>query len=244
MNKQTQPNSYRFELRHKRKPTSANRHGADGDQNSYASNMSGQEKTSLASNVNSLEEKNRVLKRKVDLLQLELLNQADFKEKLVSLQESHASLRQEYQQEKGAQKKVVQQLQDQLDTASLAQRRTEEQLLLTGSISEAGLVQESKSLLDSIQAKYSEEVSNLTTENRVKDKTLQEMREKRITLVSWIKKNSCPHNNSRQLGREGWPYFRGSQAPIAFLGGGRFKYSNLNHAGEGIITSLVPRPSF
>lgn len=171
----------RFELHRKRKQTSAIE--IREDERAEPSRMMAQEKTSIIAHMHSLEGKNTELRRELDSLQLQVLKQKELKEELSSLQRAHASLSQKYHEERGTNKRMAKQLQDQLDETSLAKRKTEEQLLLSGTASESAASTETKSLLDGIQAKYSEEVSQLTSDNRVKDKTLQEMRGKRITLV-------------------------------------------------------------
>ncbi len=137
------------------------------------------------SNILSLEKKNSEQHREIDLLQLEILSYQESKEEMASLQEEHSSLVQKYKKEKQAHRKKIQHLQQQLDQSSLARRKMEEHILLTGS-SEVGVSSESKNLLHQIQEKYSEEVSNLSSEIRVKDKSLQELRTKKIALVRKI----------------------------------------------------------
>ena len=137
---------------------------------------------SVMSHMRSLEDKNRELRRDMDNLQLEIFKQQDLREKLAALQKSHSALSEKHQEERAANKRMIKQLQDRLDDALLAKRKSEEQLLLSGAASsESGVT---KSLLDDIQAKYSEEVSHLVSESRSKDKTLQEMRGRRVALVS------------------------------------------------------------
>ena len=141
-------------------------------------------KKRMLTHVHSLESVNSELQRQVDSLQLQLLNHQALKEKLSALQDSYTSLSDKHEQERLAHKTLAQRLQRELDEASLARRKTEEQLRLTGEGAEPGRLKESKSVLEEIQAKYSDEVSNLTSEIRVKNKTLQEMRSKKISLVS------------------------------------------------------------
>ena len=86
-------------------------------------------------------------------------------------------------QERQAHKASTQQLQEQLDEASIARRKVEEQLQFNVGGPGKG---ESEGVLEEIQSKYAEEVGNLTSEIRVKDKTLQDMRARRITLVSSV----------------------------------------------------------
>jgi chromosome segregation ATPase len=188
MSQQTPPNKCRYELHRRRKSKPATvttiaevTEGANADKKSDK-----EENTSMISHMHTLQQKNSELRKDMDALQLQMLRQQDVKEKLVSLQKSHASLNEKYEEEKGTNKKMIKQLQERLDDALLAKRKSEEQLLLTtGDASPAtGVAKDTKSVLDDIQAKYSEEVSQLVSENRTKDKTLQEMRKRRIALVS------------------------------------------------------------
>lgn len=185
MNRQTHPNKSRFELHRKRRPTPSATAAQISEEAERADIMDREKKTSMVSHLHSLEDKNRELRRVVDSLQLQILEQQELREKLASLQKSHASLSEKYQEERGTNKRMIKQLQNRLDEAQLAKRKTEEQLLLSrAASSESGVPKETESLLDDIQAKYSEEVSQLLSENRIKDKTLQEMRGRRIALVS------------------------------------------------------------
>lgn len=185
MRKHAQLKNHQFELRRKRRQTTEReplRKERDGQRLSGGDGDS--QHRSIIAHVHTLEDKNKELRRQLDTMQLQVINHKEIKDKLSALQESYLSLDEKYQEERVSNKKAIHQLQDRLDKVSLARRRTEEQLLLTGSSSSG--VRETKSLLDAIQEKYSEEVSNLKSENRVKDKTLLDMRTKRITLVSSI----------------------------------------------------------
>ena len=137
------------------------------------------------SHVSTPENRNGELQKQVDSLQLQLLNHQALKENLSALQDSYTSLSDKHEQERLAHKSLTQRLQQQLDEAALARRKAEEQLRLTGDGSQSGVLSESKGVLEEIQAKYTDEVSNLTSEIRVKNKTLQDMRAKRITLVRY-----------------------------------------------------------
>lgn len=195
MSKQPQSKSYRFELRHKKRSSAVTATVKAADRSTQSASgvedrISERKKSvglerdeSILSHLHSLENKNRELQRQLDSMELQLLTHKSLEETLSALQESYASLSEKYQQERETHKESTQQLQLQLDEASLARRQTEEQLLLTGSASESGVLKESQSLLEDIQAKYSDEVSNLVSEIRVKDKTLQETRNERIALV-------------------------------------------------------------
>ncbi len=138
---------------------------------------------SLLAHMHSLEAKNKEMQKQVDSTQLQLLGHQELKKELSSLQDSHTALSDKYQKERTTSKEAIQQLQLKLDEASLAKRKAEEQLLLAGSASAAADVKETQRLLDDIQEKYSEEVANMTSEIHVKDKTLQEMRMKRLNMV-------------------------------------------------------------
>lgn len=190
MNKHARLKNHRFELRRKRRSTAEReplrkeRDGSSAEERlSGGDGAGGGQRQSIIAHMHALEDKNKELRKQLDTMQLQVINHKEIKDKLSTLQESYLSLDEKYQEERVKNKKAIQQLQDRLDKVSLARRRTEEQLLLTGSASDE---RETKSLLDDIQAKYSEEVSNLKSENRVKDKTLLDMRAKRIALVSSI----------------------------------------------------------
>lgn len=186
INRQTHPNKFRFELRRKRKQPPPSAAATQVSEEAERADIVEREKNiSMVSHMHSLEDRNRELRREMDSLQLQVLKQEELREKLASLQKSHSSLSEKYQEERGANKRMIKQLQDRLDKVQLDKRKTEEQLLLSGAASfESGMSKETKSLLDGIQAKYSEEVSQLVSENRIKDKTLQDMRARRIALVS------------------------------------------------------------
>lgn len=206
LNKQVRPPDYRFELRRIRRPAAATGSqaaaaGARAPTGAHKAATLAAEKPGTSANeaeisrpqetkkcmlthVQSLENVNSELQRKVDSLQLQLLNHQALKEKLSALQDSYTSLSDKHEQERLAHKTLTQQLQRELDEASLARRKAEEQLQLTGEGAEPGRLKESKSVLEEIQAKYTDQVSSLTSEIRVKDKTLQDMRSKRIALVS------------------------------------------------------------
>ena len=187
VSKHTQLKNHRFELRQKRRPT-AEREPVKMERNGerLSGALDGQSQSIIA-HMHALEDKNKGLRKQLDTMQLQVMNHKEIKEKLSTLQESYLSLDEKYQEEHVNNKKAIQQLQDRLDKVSLARRRTEEQLLLTGSSSGE---RDTKGLLDDIQAKYSDEVSNLKSENRVKEKTLLDMRAKRIALVSSVYKIS------------------------------------------------------
>ena len=182
-----QPKNCHFELRLKptaakaeRKKSSAETGKEDTMRPPQAKQMDRQE--SILAHMHSLETKNKELQQLNDSLQLQLIDHQDLKKELSSLQDSHTALTEQHQQACAANKKAVQQFQQKLDEASLAKRKAEEQLLLTGSASITG-AKDTQGLLDDIQKKYSEEVANLTSDIRVKDKTLQEMRTKRLIMV-------------------------------------------------------------
>ena len=182
------PKNCRFELRLKSKVTggdeSQRRNVEKGEESAprlqEPKEMTRQE--SILAHMHRLEAKNKELQRQLDSIQLQLMGHQDLKKQLSSLQDTHTTLSDKYKEEHTANKKVVQDLQLRLDEAALAKRKAEEQLLLTGSTPAAD-ARKSQGLLEEIQEKYSEEVANLTSEIRVKDKTLQEMRTKRIYLV-------------------------------------------------------------
>lgn len=147
-----------------------------------------QDDTSL---VHSLHKNNSELQKQLEWMQLELLNHQGLKEKLTALQDSYTSLSDKHEQLRTTHKTQTQQLQQQVDEETLARRRVEEQLSLAvgvgsdiSSESRTTVLKKSQSLLEEIQAKYSDELSRLNSEIRVKDKTLQDMRNKRFDLVS------------------------------------------------------------
>ncbi len=98
------------------------------------------------------------------------------------------SLKGNYQEKQKALRVEAQRLQEKLDEALLGQRKLEEEVLVlreeSASLEMSGAeAAQSKSALGTIQLKYSVEVSDLTAEIKVKDRSLSEMRSKRIAMV-------------------------------------------------------------
>lgn len=178
LKKQPHGTRYRFELRCKEKSKLVpKRLGAAGEKNADIQPQDDEQLMQLKFHVHSLENRNTTLQKQIDSMEVQIIGSRDLKEQLASLQEERSSLSDQYKKEQVSHKKAIQQLQQQLDEASLARRKMEEQLLLTGS------PDSSKSLLEEIQSKYGKDISSLTVEIRVKDKSLQEARTRRISLV-------------------------------------------------------------
>lgn len=144
---------------------------------------SASEQETIQSHVHQLEKKNSELNRELDSLRFQLLSHQELKDRLSSLQNNYSELDDKCQEEQSSHKKVVQHLQEELDKMSLVRRKMKEHLSV---LKETSLETNSKTLLEKIQEQYVEEVGNLTSELRVKDRSLQEMRNKRIALVRFI----------------------------------------------------------
>ncbi len=113
---------------------------------------------------------------------------------LESLRKENSSLKGNYQEKQKAHKVEAQRLQEKLDEALLGQRKLEEEVLVlreeSPSLEMSGAeAAQSKSALETIQLKYSEEVSDLTAEIKANDRSLSEMRSKRLHYI-------CIENNS------------------------------------------------
>ena len=103
---------------------------------------------------------------------------------MTSLHNANLSLSKELKQQQEGYQSRVHTLQQKVDELTLGNRKLEDQLHVSTSAGVGGPDQ--SDLLDQIQAKYSQEMSNLTRELRAKEKSLQELRTKRSALVRRI----------------------------------------------------------
>ena len=150
-----------------------------------------QQQKSVGNQLESSQNKNADLSREPGSLKPNLQTKQDFQQQLEDLHREKSLLAEKYQYSQGDFKRKTRSLQEKLDESLMEQRKLEEQILVlreaSTSLEASGLEEAaSKSALEQIQQKYSEEVSNLTGELRVKDKNLTEMRNKRMTLVRFL----------------------------------------------------------
>ena len=137
----------------------------------------------IKSHIHFLERKNTELQKQTDSMTLLTLGHEDLQERITFFQDELSFITRKYQKEQVAHKESVQHLQQQLDEASLVKRKLEEQIILLSQSSKSETSRESKKILENMQAKYSKEVNNLSSEIIVKEKSLQEMKTKEVALV-------------------------------------------------------------
>ena len=190
MNRHGHDSNYRLELRHAPRETTPSIDHVTEQQTENSKTECVSDQTTIRSHIHKLEKNNSDLYQDMDYLKLQLLSQQELKGRLFWLQKEYSVLDMKYQSDQSAHTSAMQHLQEQLDKTSLIQRKTEDQLLVMKSSEMKG----PKTVLDQIQEKYTEEVTNLTSELRVKDRSLQEMRNDRIELVSALTSVECIMN--------------------------------------------------
>jgi len=196
--------NYRLELRRKHRASrpkldaSSNRGTANSSKSAVVTESareqleaSQQQKTVVGTQLDSLQKQNADLLSDISSLKLNLQKKQDLELQLEDLQRESSSLAEKYQGSQDALRRKTHSLQEKLDEALMEQRKLEEQVLVLREVSTgrevSGLEEaSSKSVLEQIQHKYSEEVNSLTGELRVKDKSLTEMRNKKIALVRFL----------------------------------------------------------
>jgi len=135
----------------------------------------------LLARIQMLEQENLHLQQQLDSTRLDLQQHQELEHKMSSLHDAHLSLLNELQRQEKSHQLKVHTLQQKLDELTLSNRKLEDKLHMSTS-GEKGEGNQSN-LLDEIQAKYSQEVSELTGKLREKERILQELRTKRSAMV-------------------------------------------------------------
>ena len=136
----------------------------------------------LLTHIQALEQDNFLLRQQLDSAHLNLQQYQELEHKMSSLHNAHLSLLNELQrQEQSCQLKVYT-LQQKVDELTLSNRKLEDQLHVSTTSAEEGEGNWTN-LLDEIQARYSQEVSELTGKLREKERILQEMRTRKSAMV-------------------------------------------------------------
>ena len=144
----------------------------------------GPDSSTLVAHIQTLVQENTLLRQQLDSMQLHLQQYQELEHKMTSLHNANLSLSKELKQQQEGYQSRVHTLQQKVDELTLGNRKLEDQLHVSTSAGVGGPDQ--SDLLDQIQAKYSQEMSNLTRELRAKEKSLQELRTKRSALVRRI----------------------------------------------------------
>ena len=190
MNRHAHDKNYRLELRYSEelnmsKTTTPSVDNMKRVETENSKKKSARKKETIHAQIHQLEKNNSELCKDLDYLKLQLLNHQELKGQLSQLQKEHSNLDKKYHEEQSGHKKTVQHLEEQLDNVVLTRRKIEEDLVVLKATAEAaGATIQTTTLLEQIQEKYTKEMSSLTSELRVKDRSLREMRKKRADLVS------------------------------------------------------------
>ena len=145
--------------------------------------------TTLLVRIESLEKDKSVLELQLDSLSLQQQNQDKLENKVTSLSQENASLTSELQTQQKANNNVVHAIQQQMDELTLANRKLEDMMVVLNSAGNSpdNFDQtESRMMLEKIQTRYSDEVSNLMYDLREKEKALQETRTKKASMVRYF----------------------------------------------------------